>query len=484
MIKRRHFLKNTLALSALTSQGIAYSATSGTSKSMSELHEQVLAQVRELKGERSISLKLLHPDGCQANLKPLIEYFQEETGIHIEWVKVGVDDINNAIIFRNNQQQYHFDIALPATFGIPDLVRAKTLAPLDHYAKQYEPAGYKELQLYNYGDYFDGSFYGYQTDGDTYLMFYNKDMMDAEDNKEAFLKQHNYPLDIPQTWEQLDDMIRFFHKPDEQQYGGCLYRIPGYGAWEWWSRFHGKGYYPLDDDLNPQINNSAGIKALQEMLDISNYLHPKTASDGLFENWATFSEGNTFCNIGWGGSQKYFNSAKSKVKNKLYFSPAPGGYVKGEILECPVFNWGWNYVVSSSSKEKEIAYLFTLFACSPVMSTLSVQQADGFFDPYREEHYSDANIQLAYSAPFLEAHKQSMKKSIPDFYLQSQSKYLSVLQENIHLAYKGSLTAKQALDITAAEWKLVHKRVGVEKQKAFWLSLKEKYPEKLKKFLS
>ncbi len=481
MLTRRQFLKNTSLLSASTalSSTISYAGDSATLEKIVIEHVKTLSEGKE-------TLTLLHPKGSLANIQPVAAQFTAATGIKINFSEVGVDDINSSIIFSATQNQYTFDIALPATFGIPDLVSAEALHPLSQYTKQYEPSDYKQYQLYDYGDYVNDEFYGYQTDGDTYLMFFNKAMMDDKDNKKRFKEEHGYPLVVPETWDKLDDMIRFFHKPKKSQYGGCLFRVLGYGAWEWWSRFHAKGYFPLSDSLEPQINNDAGIAALQEMIDISQYLHPKTATDGLFENWATYAKGQTFCNIGWGGSQKFFNSNKSSVKGGLYYSPTPGGTFtvngKEKDVHCPIFNWGWNYVVSSQCPHPEIAYLFTLYACSPVMSTLSVQQ-DGFFDPFREEHYDDKAIQNAYSINFLKAHQLSMEESIPDFYLQSQSSYLSSLQENIHLAYKGSLTAKQALDITATEWKIINNRVGKEKQKNNWRELKNKYPSPLKNIL-
>ncbi|MGH1485656.1 MAG: extracellular solute-binding protein [Cellvibrionaceae bacterium] len=480
MLTRRQFLTRSSILAA--AHPLMSNASSHT-KQLENLDSSILTCVNKLTQDKKITLSILYPKGCLANLQPLTDRFTQATGITFDLKETGVDDINSTIIFKSAQDQHVFDIALPATFGIPDLVSAGALEPLDTYTKKYEPADYKNYQLYDYGDYVNGQFYGYQTDGDTYVMFYNKAMLDDSDKQKQFEGQYGYPLALPKTWQQLDDMIRFFHQPAKQQYGGCLFRTPGYGAWEWWSRFHAKGYYPMDNQGNPQINNAAGISALEDMIKVSQYLHPKTDSDGLFENWATFGENQTFCNIGWGGSQKYFNSDKSKVKDNLYYGPTPGGRIKEKTISCPIFNWGWNYVVSSLCPEKEIAYLFTLYACSPVMSTLSVQQ-DGYFDPFREEHYTNKEIQETYSPDFLSAHKFSMKNSIPDFYIQNQSAYLSVLQENIHLAYKGSLSAKQALDITATEWKIQTAKIGKDKQKQNWLTLKEKYPTALKSVLS
>lgn len=487
MLTRRHFLG--LSGTLLSGHSIlGHSETLGHSKTKKKsdfeltLHKDIIEHVKALTQNKTTQLSILYPAGCLSNLRPLIDIFSKETGVSFTLKEVGVDDINTSILFSALKEEYSFDIALPATFGLVDLVDADALHPLSDYAKKYEPADYKQGQLYNYGDYVNDTLYGYQTDGDTYLMFYNKAMIDNNDNKKAFYAKHQYDLGIPKTWQQLDDMIRFFHRPETRQYGGCLFRTPGYGAWEWWSRFHAKGYFPLDGNGEPQINNAAGIAALQEMINISDFLHPSAITDNLFENWETYSQNQTFCNIGWGGSQKYFNRTQSKVKDNLYYGPAPGGRIKDQEISCPIFNWGWNYVVSSKSPQQELAYLFTLYACSPTMSTLSVQQ-EGYFDPFRQEHYENKEIQKIYSTTFLAAHKESMQQSIPDFYIQGQSRYLSILQENIYLAHKGSLSAKQALDITATEWRIQNKEIGIKKQKQNWLKLKRKYPKKLRENL-
>jgi multiple sugar transport system substrate-binding protein len=317
----------------------------------------------------------------------------------------------------------YFDIALPATFGLPDLVEADVIQDLTDYAAKYQSKGYETSMLYPIGDFYKGKFYGYQTDGDAYLMFYNKAWLQDKVEQEKFHHLHGYPLAIPNTWEQLDKMIQFFHRPNEGMYCGALFRNKDYLAWEWGTRFHAKGYFPFDDQLKPQINSIAGINALEELISTTDYLYSECRSNDLFENWEAFSQGNIFCSIGWGGTQKYLHKPDSKIRNDLAFGLTPGGIVNENLLHVPYFNWGWNYVVSSYSREAEIAFLYTLFACSPSMSTLAVQFPDGYFDPFRIEHYQDIKIIETYSKPFLDAHEFSMKNSIPDLYLTGQGDY-------------------------------------------------------------
>ena len=484
---RRRFLQR-LGITALASQipGNFYLSANTTSNgfNLENLDQEIVASVKKLVKSRDVTLSILQPKGSLGNVKPVGDLFSEHTGVQIKYIEASLDEINTKIMAQTLSNQTHFDIALPATFGLPDLIEAGVIQNLDEYAAYYEPANLNEGMLYPIGDYYKGKFYGYQTDGDTYLIFYNKAWLEDEVEKKNFAEEFGYPLAIPNTWQQLDQMICFFQRPEENKYGGALYRNKDYIAWEWWTRFHAKGCFPFDSNLNPQINAAQGVDALIELIQTTKYLYPASKTNGLFENWEAFAQGNIFCNIGWGGTQKYLNSSKSKIRDHLAFGPTPGGYVNGKLLNTPYFNWGWNYTVSSFSKEPELAYLFTLYACSPKMSTIAVQFPEGYFDPFRVEHYQDEKIQQTYTHEFLDAHQFSMENSIPDLYLTGQGDYWDALKENLDLANRGKLTPKLALDATARTWNQVSNQLGKQSQIEQWNFLKNQYPESIRSLLS
>ena len=478
---RRQFIKDISAFTAATLLPTAHlNAKPLDTKITSDLNVSIINNVKKLTNNRDITLTILQPEGSLGNVKPTGELFQQFTGVTVRYVEASLDEINAKIMAQAFSSDTHFDIALPATFGLPDLVEAGVIQDLSHYAEKYQPQGYDSSMLYSIGNFYKGKFYGYQTDGDTYVMFYNKAWLNDNNEKKAFESQYGYPLDIPKTWQQLDQMIEFFQRPDQNMYGGALFRNKDYIAWEWWSRFHAKGLFPFNDKLEPQINSQAGIESLSELISVSECLYPGAKSNGLFENWADFSKGNIFCNIGWGGTQKYLNKPDSKIRNNLAFGPTPGGVVNDELLHVPYFNWGWNYTVSNFSKEKEIAYLYTLFACSPEMSTLAVQFPDGYFDPFRDEHYQDKKIIETYSKEFLDAHQFSMQNSIPDLYLTGQGDYWDALKDNLDLANRGKMSAKLALDTTTKVWNQISARHGVHNQLEQWQYLKTHYPQNIR----
>jgi multiple sugar transport system substrate-binding protein len=234
---------------------------------LADVQVEAAKAAKELAAGREVSLTILQPSGSLGNVKPVADLFTAETGIEVNYLEVPLGEITQKILLEAVSRSGAFDIALPATFGIPDLAESGILVNLDQYAAKYEPEGFQDDALFAIGDYYKGSLYGYQTDGDTYVMFYNKDWLDDPDEQKGFAAKYGYDLKVPDTWQELDDMMAWFHRPDEGMYGGALYRTQYFLAWEWWGRFHAKGFYPLDDDLNPQINNAAGVAALEEMLD-------------------------------------------------------------------------------------------------------------------------------------------------------------------------------------------------------------------------
>lgn len=483
---RRGFLQGTAAatMAAGMSSSFLMRPRGAHAATLGDVHIEAAKAAKELGAGRTITLTILEPSGSLGNVKPVADRWTAETGINIEYNEVPLGEINQKILLEAVSRTGAFDLALPATFGLPDLVESGILVNMDQYASKYEPEDFQEDALYSIGDYYKGNLYGYQTDGDTYLMFYRKDWLENAEENKAFSDKHGYALKVPDTWEELDAMMAHFHRPDAGMYGGALFRTQFFLAWEWWVRFHAKGFYPLDDDLNPQINNEAGVAALAELVAASKNLYPGARTNGLFENFEAFGEGDKFCNIGWGGTQKYLNSDKSKIKGNLAFGNTPGGIVNGKLLKTPYFNWGWNYVVSSVSPEPEIAYLFALYACSPAMSTIAVRDPGGYFDPFRGAHYEDAEIANTYSPEFLAAHKESMRDSIPDLYLKGQGEYFDTLRVNLQAADTGEKTPQEALDDVASDWKRITRRQGKRSQKVQWSFLKSIYPAGVRDILS
>ena len=448
-----------------------------------DLHLDVAQHVRELIAGTKPSLRLLLPNGSGGNLRPIIDAFEQLTGVAVKASETPVDEINTALSLDALSGAHSYDVALPATFGLPDLAASGAILPLTGYADRYEPPGFRDGILYATGDSFDGNLYGFQTDGDAYVMFYHKGLLENPDEQARYADRFGTALKPPDTWAELDRQMAYFNRPDEGQWGGLLFRTPDYLAWEWWIRFHAKGVWPFSGEMEPQIASDAGVAALEEMIRATEHLCLDVAHLGLFENWERYSRGDVYCNIGWGGSQKYLNSQGSPMRGRMVYGQTPGGIIDDTVLRTPYFNWGWNYVVSANSDKPELGYLFSLFASAPKMSTLAVRQRDGFFDPFRPEHYDDAGIKAAYTPEFLKVHRASLEAAIPDLYLEGQSDYFRVLGDWLGRALAGEVTPEIALERVAFHWRLITRGAGQALQVARWTQLRAKYPSQMRHLL-
>jgi len=436
-------------------------------------HLQIAQRAKALDTRKK--LQVLIPNGSGPNINAAVTQFTRLSGVQCVIEEVAVDAINVELILRAAAGETSVDLALPATFGLTDLVQANAIMALDDLALRYEPAGFSDDFLYRSGDHYLDKLYGYQTDGDAYLLFYNKRMLEDADEQQAFEKVTGRELKPAESWEELDQMMAFFHRPAQNQFGGSLFRNPAYLVWEWWARFHAKGYLPFTNEMRANINNDAGVSALEELIRATDSLTIGSRSNGLFDNWADFARGNVFCNIGWGGTQKFLR-ANATMRDNLVHTPLPGPKRQGEATSLGYFNWGWSYAVSAGSQQTELAYLLALFCSTPAISTLAVR-ADGFFDPYQTLHYEDDGIKQAYGESFLTAHRQSLNVCIPDLYLSGQSNYLDILRQQILHTVNGEQTAQESMDICAQRWSHVTRRLGESSQKKQWEQLQKNYPD-------
>jgi multiple sugar transport system substrate-binding protein len=89
-----------------------------------------------------------------------------------------------------------------------------------------------ESTLTYYGEYPTGSgkYWAYPTEGDADGWAYRMDLFEDPAEMAAFEAEYGYALGVPETWEQLLDIAKFFTRPADGLYGAAVYTQKDYDA--------------------------------------------------------------------------------------------------------------------------------------------------------------------------------------------------------------------------------------------------------------
>jgi multiple sugar transport system substrate-binding protein len=416
--------------------------------------------------------------------------WKELTGIDVKVVEVPVAEMFTKIMqeYRAGTGAYDALNVIPA--WMPDLANAGALEVLDPYVDKY---GYREeLQKIapTYRDnqmMVDGKIYGFPDDGDVFVMYYRKDVLNDPDIQKAYKEKFGSDLPVPPTtWKDFDQVAQFITEhTGGKPYGAAFFREAGYGNFMFQERFRNEGGKFFDaDTMKATINSDAGVKVFTDWLAENKFAPPGVEQWGFVENLAAFLQGQTAMTISWppygrwaagyGTDQEVMSWVpKSTIAGKVGYAMTPGGH--------PELAAGFALSVASSSKNKEAAYLFIQWLNSEDISLQRVQLPYALRDPFRDSHFTSPEYLAKWpdAKDYLAALQAGANNGLLDLSLLQTDKYEEVLRQSVSKLWAGE-DPKAILDDAAAQWDAITEKIGVEKQKAVynsWAAKSGAYPK-------
>lgn len=407
--------------------------------------------------------------------------------------KIKVIEVATAEMFTKIMQEFRagtgaYDALNVIPSWMPDLVQAGALEPLDAMVDKY--AFREELQKIapTFRDNqmkVNGKIYGFPDDGDVFIMYYRKDIFADPALRKDFKTKFNYELAPPTTWKQFSEIGQFLTEELKAKgtYGASQFREPAYGNFMFQERFRNEGGKFFDDKMKAQINSPAGVKVLTEWLNENKFMPPGVEKFGFVENLATFVKGESAMTISWPPYGRFAAGyikdeamkwvPESKIAGKVGYALPPGGH--------PELAAGFSLSVASSSKNKELAYLFIQWLNSEEISTQRVQLPYTLRDPFRDSHYTNKEYQAKWpdAKDYLATLQAASKTGLLDLSLIQTDKYEEALRQGVSLLWAGG-DPKKILDDVAKSWDETTQKVGLEKQKGVykaWSAKSGAYPK-------
>ena len=439
-----------------------------------------------------ITLTIEYQAGLQA-LDPLNysgPLWEQLTGIKIRVVEVPLPEVFSKIMLDYRSGGGGFDVVDVVPSWMPDLAQAGALEPLDAYVDQY---GYRD-ELKQIAPTFrdnwmvaNGKIYAFPDDGDVLILYYRKDLFGDPGNQAAFKAKYDYNLAPPKTWKQFSEIGGFLTERLKAQgiYGASAVRDPAFAQYMFQERFRNEGGKFFDaQTMKATINSSIGARVLAEMREENRFMPPGVETFKFAENLAMFQTGQSAMTISWPPVGRwaagYSADEKalafvpaSKVAGKVGYALPPGGH--------PELAIGHALSVSSSSRNKQAAYLFIQWMNSEEISTKMVQLPYTLRDPFRTSHYSNPEYLAKWpdAKDYLGTLKTASETGLFDLSLIQTDKYEEVLRLGFSRLWAGE-DPKVILDDLARQWDEITQRVGVEKQRAVYAAWEAKpgaYPK-------
>jgi len=370
---------------------------------------------------------------------------------------------------KNLQLNPDIDLTVARTHEFPDLLDKRLVEDLTPLLKRFNftlPGdlgnGYIRPRLQGN---FDGRVVAIPADGDVAIMYLRRDLMESKTEAAAFRNAHGRDLEIPRTWQDYDELVKFFHRPEQGLYGTAEERDP-VGGWMFWlPRYFSQGlpYRTLfDASMRPLINSPAGIAATESYVRNVRHSPPGITDDGKDYSFVLplFMQGKAFAAINTIAGAKLFNGEHSPVRGKFIAAPMPGTLHGATVNRTSLPIYGNNLVVSSHGKQRVLAFLFAMWLTDPDNSLRTVGVAGGHTDPYRWQQLADPRIRDLYTPQALAVFSREWAIALPPGTgVPGDGDYLAALDKQLSLAAKGQISAAQAMKQTAADWdRLTNKR--------------------------
>jgi multiple sugar transport system substrate-binding protein len=442
--------------------------------------------------------------------------FQELTGATYDIVEIPFAELREKIFTDLQTGEGKYDIIINCSNYYGDYIANDWILPIDKYfndprmpkwdQKSISPA---VASLYKWGDHW----YGGNNDHDAMIMYFRKDIINDPKWQAAFKKETGHAMPVKMdTWDDVYEICKFFNGKDwngdgKPDHGITLHlKVGGQGFFHFMAlsapyvvipnpgkpatkvdRYHNVYWFdPVT--MEPLINSPGHVAALEMLIKLS-----KTGTSAMWgwslgEAWADFLSGKALMTFSWGDVGSLAEDpTQSVVMGKVGARGIPGtmhpyDLQQKKFLNLPKANLvgnqvgcSWHPVISKYAKNPELCYYWMALQATPSINHFHVEEGWSglnpgttydWFPPYgtaSPDEYAAAGWNKEDAVAYVNAYQDNFY-SYPIFQNYLRIPGAPEMQEvwDVHLseAITGQVTAKQALDRTAEDWKRIINDTG------------------------
>ncbi len=403
------------------------------------------------------------------------EQWEKLTGIKVNSVPYGYTDIPSKIMAEAVAKIGQWDVFNDAPFSVPDYVGAKVVLPLDEYAKKGKPDFSGMTPSLRAEQYYKGNLYFFLLDGDHIMLALRKDIMELA--KKEYKAKFGKEPGCPDTMDELDQMVAYFHTKKGETRWGKTFDKPLYGFQAYRAINYSYRQFPtwfgdllFDKDMKPKINTPNGIRAIKQFTDpIRKYAPPDVLGWGTPQLYPFWASGQVFAFISFPSIVGYgINNPQSEVKDKQLSCLIPAVKVDGKLRRRSAQAGGIGWFVSRYSKHPELGYYYAQWLTGPTKGDELIADPRGFWDPLRESNRNHKGIIEKYGKELVDVTLENAKYVVSLLLLEGAYEYFNVLDKNLAQVMQGNMSAEEAAKQIEAGWNKITEDIGRKDQIEAW----------------
>jgi sorbitol/mannitol transport system substrate-binding protein len=292
-------------------------------------------------------------NGDMIRMQGLSSEFTEATGINLEWVILEENILRQRVTQDIATSGGQFDIMTIGMYETPIWAERGWLVSLDGLPEDYDKDDI--LPAMRAGLSFDGSLYAAPFYGESSMVMYRTDLMEAAG------------LEMPQepTWADIEAAAAAMTDRDNNINGIC---IRGRAGWGENMAFittvaNSFGARWFDEDWNAQLDSPEWLEAVTFYNNLlQNYGPPGAANNGFNENLTLFQQGRCGMWIDATVAASFVtNPSDSTVADRVGFALAPN---KDGLEKRANWLWAWALAIPAGTQQEEAAMQFINWATS------------------------------------------------------------------------------------------------------------------------
>ena len=302
--------------------------------------------------------------------------FQQATGcpLRLEHESLDLNPLADTLFTQGGLKDGTWDIAFIVTDWLADAVASGDLCdlapamranPVPDYPEGWVPA---LTGMQQFGD----AIYGLPYHDGPECLIYRTDLFADPVEQAAFAARFDYPLDVPRTWEEFQDVARFFTRPDQGLYGTVFAAFPdGHNSvYDFCLQLWSRGGALHDATGRPTLSTPEAAAALDfyRSIVIDRTVTPPGQEEiDSVRGGELFATGSVAMMVNWFGFAAVCEQPGSPVKGKTGVTtlPSAAGFPPASLIVY------WLLAVAAGSPHPHVAYAFARHCCTPAMDKLT-----------------------------------------------------------------------------------------------------------------